>query len=85
MATRRLYRIDVKKAAYVYAESEEAAADFIDDLPDHGPTVVAKVREVHNAGEFPARGWDADSIVYTDGWEDLTLDEVWPGGMQATP
>lgn len=75
---RRLYRIEVRYVAYAYCETEDAAEDCADRMLDD-VLGVTRVRPVWPKGEHPARHYDADSPVYTDGPEEVTLGDVWPG------
>jgi len=79
MSDRCLYRIEVKVVGYAYTESEEAARRFARDLVADWDADDVRVRPVREKGESPPGTWDADCLVWTDGQEEVTLGDVWPG------
>lgn len=73
--TKKLFYVEVTKSAWVFAENEEEAETFADEILD--------TEDIKDIDVFPyteeylkVSGWSEYSLVYHTGTEDITFEDA---------
>ena len=73
--TKKLFYVEVTKSAWVFAENEEEAETFADEILD--------TEDIKDVDVFPyteeylkVSGWNEYSLVYHNGTEDITFEDA---------
>jgi hypothetical protein len=72
---KKLYILEVLYAAYVWAEDEDNAERFVDDVQFENPEVTVTPLSFAN-GAYNPLGWEKESLVYHAEEYDLKLEEA---------
>lgn len=74
--TKKLYVVEVLYTAYVWADSEQDAERFSQDVQFENPEINAYAASTYTNGTVNPLRWPVDALIYHQGNYDMTLLEA---------